>query len=29
MVQRGWDLAEAQNHVKLRKLVTILQEFSD
>jgi len=29
MVQKAWDLAEAQNHVKLRKLVTILQEFSD
>lgn len=28
MVQKAWDLAEAQNHIKLRKLVTVLQEFS-
>lgn len=28
MVQKAWDLAEAQNHVKLRKLVTVLQELS-
>lgn len=28
MIQKAWDLAEAQNHIKLKKLVTILQEFS-
>lgn len=29
MIQKAWDLAEAQNHIKLRKLFTILKEFSN